>query len=138
LKKIYVTGTVRINFKPVKNANVTCKDMTVNTDNQGNFHFTIDPDTWEDSFPPNSYYGFHNLQLTIEKDGEVIKKTPSILSYVCSGGSINWPIFVIKSRSRTPTLQNGFSQIFYNLLEMLSTIFPSIFRNIKRIDAQRI
>lgn len=138
LNKIHITGKVRKNFIPVTNANVTCKDITIKTDDQGNFHFAIEPDTWDDSFPPNSFYGFHNLQLTIEKDGKIVKTTPTALSFVCSGGSMNWPIFIIKGRSRSPFLQNGLLRGFYNLLEMLQIIFPNIFRQIRRINTQTI
>ncbi|MCK4364793.1 MAG: carboxypeptidase regulatory-like domain-containing protein [Thermoplasmatales archaeon] len=139
-EKIQISGVVKNFFViPVSGATVTCKDQTTTTDESGSFSFEFDPTkTWGDSFPPNEYIGFHNFQITVEKNGELLKETPVALSYVCSYGSINWPFFIFKSRPKTADLRPVLSEKFYNFMVWMQNLFPNFFRQINRINALAI
>ena len=139
-EKIIVSGFIKNLFIiPVSGATVTCKDQTTTTDESGAFYFEFDPTkTWGDSFPPNEYIGFHNFQITVEKNGEVLKQTPSAISYVCSYGSINWPFFIFKSRSADLGSRNVFSERLNNFISWLQNLYPNFFRQINRIRALAI
>lgn len=110
---ITVKGNViKLLSSPYPNVVVSCREGSDVTDSQGNFEFTVNPtDNSVDSIPSNSYYGLHLCVITVSKDGEVLKQTPIILSYVCSGGTIEWPFIVPKSKSSNP-----FYQIIDNLV----------------------
>ena len=96
---ILVSGTVRLNFLRLPGATVICRGQNTTTDDYGRFSFSVDPAPSSDSFPPNEYYGMHNCQITVEKNGKVLKQTPKILSYVFSAGKIDWSFFVLKGKS---------------------------------------
>lgn len=130
--KVVITGNVKVNFKPVQGALVYCKDQIVTTDSHGDFYIEIAPkDNWTDSFPANSFYGFHNFQITVEKDGKILKQSRPALSYACSAGSINWPIFLLKGKSKVVSLN-------YNLMKKSANLLESLYipTQISKIDIQ--
>jgi hypothetical protein len=132
--KIRIQGIVLKNFIPVSGAMITCRGTTDTTDSRGIFDFDVVVDPSEDSFPPNEYYGAHNCQITVEKDGEVLRQTSSILSYVFSSGAIIWPFIIIKVRSKVADFTNVFMAKFNNFLEWIHMFIHNIFRQISRID----
>jgi len=114
---------------PYTGAEVTCRGVTVVTDSQGRFEFTVQPSNdAEDSKPENSWYGVHNCVITVSKDGVVKKQTPVKLSYVFSGGEITWPFFIIKVRSRDTTLRTIFAERLNLFLQRFQFLFPNIFK----------
>lgn len=137
--KIRIQGIVLKNFIiPVSGATITCRGTTDTTDSRGVFDFDVVVDPSEDSFPPNEYYGAHNCQITVEKDGEVLRQTPGILSYVFSAGAITWPFIIIKGRSKVADFTNVLMEKFNNFLTWMQHIFPNFFRLINRISTLSI
>jgi len=122
---IMVTGIVNKNLGPLAGATVTCRGETSTTNSNGEFSFNVNSDPAEDTIPSNQWYGMHNCQITITEDGELLKETPKLLSYVFAGGQINWNFYIIKGRSRQ-ILQN-LPQLFSNLLLKIQAIFSNIF-----------
>ena len=94
--QITVKGTAtNLIGQPIVGANVTCRGVETTTDNNGYYEFKVNAsNNSNDSFPPNSIYGLHNCTITISKDGEVLKQTPTKLSYAVSGGQIYWPFLI--------------------------------------------
>jgi hypothetical protein len=125
---ITVSGKVTINMASLAGATITCRGKTTTTNSNGDFSFSVDSTPADDSFPANEWYGMHNCSITVSKDGEVLKQTPSILSYAFSGGKINWPFVIIKGKSKDVSILERFN-IF---IETIQNIFPNIFRNINR------
>lgn len=132
--KIRVQGIVLKNFIPVSGATITCRGTTDTTDSRGVFDFDVVVDPSEDSFPPNEYYGAHNCQITVEKDGEVLRQTSITLSYVFSGGTLIWPFIIIKGISKVADFTNVLRAKFNNFLELLHMFIQNIFRQISRIN----
>ncbi len=124
--RIEVTGTVTIIGKPADDLEVECKGQRINVGSDGKFSFYIDPDAAsDDSFPKNSYYGMHNCQITIYKNGEFSKQTPKLLSYVFSSGKINWNFNIFNAKGKT----NEFPliEIFGNLFEKFQIFLSNFF-----------
>jgi len=128
--EITVSGVAKTFLgEPYTGAEVTCRGVTVVTDSQGRFEFTVQPSNdAEDSKPKNSWYGVHNCVITVSKDGVVKKQTPVKLSYVFSGGEITWPFFIIKVRSRDTTLRTIFAERLNLFLQRFQFLFPNIFK----------
>ena len=130
-KKVVVQGIVTNFFIPVAGATVTCRDQTTTTDAAGSFYFEFTPSNeWGDSFPPNQYIGFHNFQLTVEKDEEYYKQTPTVISFAASYGQVNWPFLFFKSRSKS----SGFRTILLDrvsiLLARLQVLLPNLYNRL--------
>lgn len=132
--KIRVQGTVLKNLIPVSGATITCRGTTDTTDSRGVFDFDVAVDPSEDSFPPNEYYGVHNCQITVEKDGKILRQSKDILSYVFSGGTIYWWFIIIKERSKVADFTNVLMANFNNFLEWIHMFIHNIFRQISRIN----
>lgn len=132
--KIRVQGIVLKNFIPVSGATITCRGTTDTTDSRGVFDFDVVVDPSEDSFPPNEYYGVHNCQITVEKDGKILRQSKDILSYVFSGGTIYWWFIIIKERSKVANFTNVLMANFNNFLEWIHMFIHNIFRQISRIN----
>ncbi len=136
--KITVSGVATLNGKPLANANITCRGEKTQTDSEGNFYLTVFPsNNSEDSVPSNSWYGMHNCVITVSKDGEVLKETPKILSYVFSGGIIEWTFFVIKSKARSLD-KPSILQIISKILERIQLIHTNIQNKINSFYASPI
>lgn len=115
--------------EPYTGAEVTCRGVTVVTDSQGRFEFTVQPSNdAEDSKPENSWYGVHNCVITVSKDGVVKKQTPVKLSYVFSGGEITWPFFILKVRSRDTNLRTIFAERLNLFLQRFQFLVPNILK----------
>jgi hypothetical protein len=120
---ILIIGVVRkFLFFPVVGATVTCKGKSTTTNDKGEFSFYVDPSPDETSIPPNEYYGMHKCVITVEKDGEVIKETPGVLSYVFSYGYIFWPFIIMKGRSKVGSFNYNLMERFSNLLERIGIL----------------
>jgi len=127
---IKVSGGVTLNFLlPFEGATITCLGQSDMTDSNGRFEFYVDPYPREDSFPPNKLYGMHNCEVTVSKDGEVLKQSPKLLSYVFSGGEISWEFFVVKSK--TSDRRIILFEIFENLIKNIQSLFPNLLRIIR-------
>ena len=114
---------------PYTGAEVTCRGVTVVTDSQGRFEFTVQPSNdAEDSKPENSWYGVHNCVITVSKDGVVKKQTPIILSYVFSGGEITWPFFILKVRSTDTNLRTIFAERLNLFLQRFQFLVHNILK----------
>ncbi len=87
----------------------------------------------EDSFPEFEYYGMHNCQITVSKDGEVLKQTPTILSYAFSGGEINWPFIIPKAKNIDISFRTILIERLNSMMERFHAFFPYFFRNINII-----
>ena len=135
---ILVSGTVIVNLKPLSGATVTCKGQNTTTDSSGSFELMVDPAPDAESFPPNQYFGMHNCQITVEKDGKVLKETLRLLSYSFSSGTIKWSFFMINARSKVTGIRTILLERFANLLERINILSPNIFRRINRINALAI
>ena len=123
---ITIKGNVmNLLFTAFTDAEISCKGETDITDANGNFEFTVYPsDSSEDSLPANSWYGLHLCQITISKDGETIKTTPKVLSYVFSGGTIDRDLIVPKSKSLDRSNNLLFNNWINNLFSRLSILLP--------------
>lgn len=133
-KPILVSGVVRLNGILLTNANVTCRGVTTKTDNTGQFRFNVPISPSDDSLPPNKYYGMHNCSITVEKDGKILKQTIGFLSYVFSNGTISWPFFIIKNKTRERNFKLTFLERFHQLLERIKMFFPDFFIKIRSIS----
>ena len=129
--EIHVHGKIIKNFK--ESVNVTCKGQTL-TNIQGSFDFLVDPNPDETSLPPDVYFGIHDCQITVEKDGEILKQSLKALSYVFSAGSIWWQFIIIKGRSRVEDFRTILMEKFNNFLAWIQLFSPNFFRIINRID----
>ena len=131
---ITITGNVlSLLFLAYPDAEVSSRGESDITDANGNFEFTVYPTgDSEDSLPANSWYGLHLCQITISKDGEVIKTTPKVLSYVFSGGTIDYTIIVPKSKSLDRGNNLLFNEWVNNLLLRLSILFPNLFVKLRK------
>jgi hypothetical protein len=115
--------------EPYVDAEVTCRGETVMTDSQGRFEFTVQPsDDAEDSKPENSWYGVHNCVITVTINEEVKKQTPTIFSYVFSGGEINWPFYIVKVRSRDINFRTIFAERLHLFLQRFQFLFPNLLK----------
>lgn len=124
---------------PFVGAEVNCRGESAVTDSDGRYSFTVYPsDDSDDSIPPNSWYGLHKCVITISQDGEFLKQTPEKLSYVCSGGTIEWFFIIPKVRSREMHPSTVFIEKFYSILEKIHSFLPIFFRNINKIDVLSI
>lgn len=121
---ILVTGLVNKNLGPLAGATVACRGEDATTDGNGEFSFYVNSDPANDTVPTNKWFGMHNCQITVTEDGELLKETPALLSYVFAGGQINWNFYIIKGRSRN-ILQN-LPQLFSNLLLKIQAIIENI------------
>jgi len=128
--EITVSGVAKtVLGAPYADVEVTCRGVTVVTDSQGRFEFTVQPsDDANDSKPENSWYGVHNCVITVSKNGEVKKQTPVIFSYVFSGGEITWPFFILKVRSRDTNLRTIFAERLNLFLQRFQFLFPNILK----------
>ncbi len=121
---------VNLLLSPYSDATITCRNNSDVTDSEGRFEFTVYPsDDSEDSIPSNSWYGLHLCVITISKDGETIKQTPEVLSYVFSGGTIEWTFLVPKSKSvdkeRIFSVSNYFDNLIQNFQNLLLFSFET-------------
>jgi len=131
---IQVVGVVRYNLGYLVGGTVTCRGISTTTDNNGKFNFNVNPSNTSDtSFPPYEWYGMHDCTITVSKNGEVLKQSLPKLSYVFSGGKIEWPFVIIKSKPKFINLRENLMEIFNNLLLRLQELFPNLFRNINRL-----
>jgi len=133
---ILIMGIVRKNLLfPVEGATVTCRGQTTTTNEKGEFSFYVDPAPDESSIPPNVYYGLHNCQITVEKDGKVLKESNKLTSYVFSLGYIYFPALLFggktKSQSYSQTIMETIGNIFARL-QFLANFF------LERIDRLNI
>ena len=118
--QILITGFVRKNLLfPIKGATVTCRGQTTKTNEKGEYSFYIDPMPDNTSIPPNVYYGLHNCKITIEKDGEILKESNTLLSYVFTLGYLYFPCLVFGGRSKSESYN-------YNIMERFSNMFARI------------
>lgn len=132
-EEISVSGKATLNGAPLVDATVTCREGSTTTDNNGNFELVVYPsNTSDDSLPKNSWYGMHNCQISISRDGEVLRQTLKILSYVFSGGNITWTFFVIKSKAKNVVYNDYIIQSFRAIFERIQHLIPSLFDNINR------
>lgn len=135
-KAITVSGNVKtvLTSEPYSDLDVTCRGVTVVTDGQGGFEFEVEPSgNAADSKPENSWYGLHNCNIVISKDGVVKRQTPVLLSYVFSDGEITWQFFVAKSRSRFTELQTIFLERFSFLFERIYSLYPLLFQRVNTV-----
>jgi len=136
---IQVSGVVIRGISPYPGVNVTCRGETTITNSQGEFSFNFDPIVPnDDSFPPNEYYGMHKCKISVEKDGEILRQSPDILSYVFSGGYIYWPFIIPMSRPNTIGVRNVFAERLSILFNWIHGLFPNFFRLINRIDISSV
>ena len=133
--KIRVHGKIIKNF--AESVNVTCRGQPLHNV-QGSFDFYVDSNPDETSLPEYSYFGIHDCQITVEKDGKILKQSTKFLSYVFSDGSIYWPFIIIKGRSRSTGFNTFLMEKFNNFLAWIQLIFPNFFRLINRIDTLSI
>jgi len=129
---IEVTGVVKKNFAVLSGATVTCRGQTTTTDENGRYSFTVDVIPDNDSFPPNVYYGMHNCQITVSNNGEVLKISPAKLSYVFSGGKIDWAFAAFSSKPKDTGFKSPLISRLYNILEWVYSLFPQFFQNLQQ------
>jgi hypothetical protein len=122
---IHVTGSVTLNAIALQGGTITCRGQTGTTDGNGQFSFYVDPNPSADSFPPNVYYGLHNCEITVSKNGEDLKQTPRLLSYCFSGGEITWPFFIIKGKSKEISLRSLILEKLNRLIEIIQSFLPN-------------
>lgn len=135
---ILVTGSVKLNLFSLSGALITCRGQTTTTDDEGKFSFEVDAAPDDSSFPPGKYYGMHSCVITVSRDGKILKETIPVLSYVFSGGKINWQFFIIKSRSK----EINYGQLLFEKMsafwEKIYNLFPNIFNNFRYFDISYI
>ncbi len=129
--KITISGTAKsILFGPIQYATVTCRGISTTTNSQGYFYLEVYPtNTSDDSVPEKQWYGLHNCQITISKNGNVIRETPKLLSYVFSGGKIDNKTYVtLKTRNKfseyITAIQHLFVEIFERIILFLENNLP--------------
>lgn len=136
---ILVQGNVKNIFnRPIKNARITVKGQNVTTDENGDFSFFVEPNPDVESFPPNEFYGMHNCQITVEKNGKVLKETLRALSYSFSNGTVNWNFYLLTARSKAIIHRATIMERFANVLERIQTFLPIFNRRLGRIQAPSI
>ena len=136
-QEIQVSGSVNylLGGDPLSGVQVSCRGETVTTGSNGGFSFNVAPsDTSQDSIPKENWYGLHSCIISVSRNGEQIKQTPKILSYVCSGGKIEWPFLVVKSRSVEKNYFSLLQERINNFLLKIQSFFPLFSTNLK-IDA---
>ena len=132
--QIQVVGVARYNLGYLVGGTVTCRGISTTTDSNGKFSFYVNPSNTDNtSFPPNEWYGMHDCTITVSKDGQVLKQSLPKLSYVFSGGKIEWPFVIVKSKPKYTSLREIMMEKFNNLLLRLQELFPNLFRNINRL-----
>lgn len=131
---ILVTGSVKLNLLSLSGATITCRGQTTTTDSDGKFSFEVDAAPDDSSFPPGEYYGMHACVITVSRDGNVLKQTIPVLSYAFSGGKINWPFFIIKTRSKEVSFRELLFERMSILWEKIYNLFPQIFNNCRYFD----
>lgn len=131
---ILVTGSVKLNFLSLSGATITCRGQTTTTDSEGKFSFEVDASPDNSSFPPGKYYGMHACVISVSRDGNVLKQSIPVLSYVFSGGKINWPFFVIKSRLKEVSFKELLFERMSILWEKIYNLFSNIFNNYRYFD----
>jgi len=136
--QIKVSGVVSLNAVLLEGATVTCRGTSDITDSNGQFSFYVNPNPDENSFPPNEWFGMHNCVIIVSKDGNVLKETPSKLSYVFSGGEINWIFFIIKGKPKNINLRTIIIEKLNNILERILMFLPNFFKIINRADIYSI
>jgi hypothetical protein len=125
---ITVTGQVLQNLVALPGATISCRGETGTTDSNGVFEFEVEATPSEDSIPSGQWYGMHNCAITVSMDGEVLKSSPALLSYVFSGGEMQWTFLVWKSRSRGDRLV---SPLINTMLQRIQIFISNIFDNIE-------
>lgn len=133
--KILVQGSVFKNFP--EDVTITCRGQSTSV-SQGTFYFSIDVNPDETSIPANEYYGIHDCQITVEQDGEILKQSSKILSYVFSDGSISWIFIIIKGRSRSAGFNTLIMEKIYSFFAWIQLKFPILSRMLFGLDAQPI
>lgn len=131
-ESIEVTGVIKKNFAALAGATVTCRGQTTTTDENGRYSFTADVIPDDDSFPPNVYYGMHNCQITVSYNGEVLKNSPAKLSYVFSGGKIDWAFSAFSSKPKDTAFNSPIITRLYSILEWVYSLFPQFFQNLQQ------
>jgi hypothetical protein len=135
--KILVIGSVATIFDiPWTDVTVTCRGQSTVTDSNGMFNFMVDPNPDEDSFPKNQYFGIHNCQISISKDGEVLKQTLKILSYSFSGGKINESFVIIKGKTKERDFRSIRIEKINNILVSIFMFFNKILGNIEIVKSR--
>ena len=110
--------------KPIDGATVICKGISTITNSTGEFEFKVNSSNNSiDSIPPNSWYGIHNCVITISIDGEVLKQTPTKLSYVFSGGEISWPFIILKVKNKVMPFKSVLLEKINIILDRFFTFF---------------
>ncbi|RLI59319.1 MAG: hypothetical protein DRO67_09920 [Candidatus Asgardarchaeum californiense] len=127
---IQITGIVKRNGIPLPGATVTCRGISVTTDTEGKFDFSVPSTPGEDSFPSNEWYGMHNCQIKVTENGEVLKETLPLLSYSFSDGTVEWTFLTIKSRSRE--IKEIISEILDNILLRIQHTFSTFLNNFNK------
>lgn len=134
---ILIKGVVRVNGLLCKNADVEVKGVTSRTDNNGRYSFYVNPVPLDDSIPSGKYYGLHNCSITVSRNGEVLRVTPTVLSFVFSGGILTWPFLIIKNRSNANDKEYSISifERINSLMERIYTFFYSILYKFNEIKS---
>jgi len=130
---ILVTGVVKKNMLPLADATITCRGQTTITDSNGEFSFYVNSTPADDSIPPGQWYGMHNCAITVSVNGEVVKESPKLLSYVFSGGEMSWVFLIWKSRSSDNLLYARFNQILQRIHVFISGLQDSLNQGLFRI-----
>jgi len=136
--QIKVCGVVSLNAVLLEGATVICRGISDITDSDGQFSFYVNSNPDENSFPPNEWFGMHDCVITVSKDGSVLKETPGKLSYVFSGGEINWIFFIIKGKPKNINLRTIIIEKFNSILEKIHMFLPNFFKIINRVDIYSI
>lgn len=124
MEPIQITGVVKRNGIPLPGATVTCRGVSVTTDSNGRFDFSVSSTPGENSLPPGEWYGMHNCQIKVTENGELLKETPNLLSYSFSDGKIQWTFLTIKSRSKE--IKESISKIIDDILLRIQTMFSTL------------
>ena len=132
---ILIMGIVRKNlFFAVEGATVTCRGQTTTTNKKGEFSFYVDPAPDETSIPPNEYYGMHDCQITIEKDGKVLKQSNKLLSYVFSLGYLYFPALLFGGKTKSTIYSNNPMELFGNLFARIQILAQFFFEKFDRLN----
>jgi len=132
MEPIHITGIVKRNGRPLSAATVTCRGVSVATNADGKFDFSVPSTPANDSFPSDKWYGMHNCQIRVTENGEVLKETLPLLSYSFSDGKIEWTFLTIKSRSRE--MKEIILEIIDNILLRIQHTFPIFLKNFYSYD----
>jgi len=129
---IHVTGVAWYNGQQLAGATVRCRGTTTTTDSNGEFDFYVSPNPDGDSIPPNKWYGFHDCTIIIEKDGEEVKRSIDLLSYVFSEGELYWIFFIIVSKAKS--IRHNILERVNAIVEAIINFFPDLLRKLLRTD----